>query len=151
MSASRLFRAFKLGRYRPDRHRHWLLLAHDYATGIPQLLTGLAALFPREALQVRLNDLGGTFDEMARAAVAPLLAFITAMVRSTYYGRKRWPSRLLEGILLALVTVAIRPALVYLGMTDDMAVFFGVAMGFIGVDALSEWLKWADKKLSGGS
>lgn len=101
---------------------------------------------------MRLNDLGGTFDEMARAAVAPLLAFITAMVRSTYYGRKRWPSRLLEGILLALVTVAIRPALVYLGMTDDMAVFFGVAMGFIGVDALSEWLKkWADKKLSGGS
>jgi hypothetical protein len=24
------------------------LLAHDYATGIPQLLTGLAALFQRE-------------------------------------------------------------------------------------------------------
>lgn len=94
--------------------------------------------------------MGGAFDEMARAAVAPLLAFITAMVRSTYYGRKRWLSRLLEGVLLALATVAIRPALVYLGMSDDMAVFFGVAMGFVGMDTLREWIKrWGDRKVSG--
>lgn len=96
--------------------------------------------------------MGGAFDEVSRAAVAPILAFVTAIARSMYYGRKRWPARLIEGVLLALATVAIRPAMVYVGMSDDMAVFFGVAMGFIGVDALSEWLKkWADKKLSGVS
>lgn len=96
--------------------------------------------------------MGGAFDEVSRAAVAPILAFVTAIARSMYYGRKRWPARLIEGVLLALATVAIRPAMVYVGMSDDMAVFFGVAMGFIGVDALSEWLKkWAGKKLSGGS
>jgi len=95
--------------------------------------------------------MGGAFDEIGRAAVAPLLTFVTAIARSIYYGRKRWPARLIEGVLLALATVAIRPALVYVGMSDDMAVFFGVAMGFIGVDTLSEWLKrWGDNKVGGG-
>lgn len=95
--------------------------------------------------------MGGAFDEVSRAAVAPILTFVTAIARSMYYGRKRWPSRLIEGVLLALATVAVRPALVYLGMSDDMAVFFGVAMGFVGVDTLSEWLKkWGDNKVSGG-
>lgn len=96
--------------------------------------------------------MGGAFDEVSRAAVAPILTFVTAIARSMYYGRKRWPARIIEGVLLALATVAIRPALVYIGMSDDMAVFFGVAMGFVGVDTLSEWLKrWGDKKLSGVS
>lgn len=95
--------------------------------------------------------MGGAFDEVSRAAVAPILTFVTAIARSMYYGRKRWPARIIEGVLLALATVAIRPALVYIGMSDDMAVFFGVAMGFVGVDTLSEWLKkWGDNKVSGG-
>lgn len=94
--------------------------------------------------------MGGAFDEITRAALAPFLAFITAVARSMYYGRKRWPSRIIEGVLLALVTVAIRPAMVYVGMSDDMAVFFGVAIGFVGVDTLSEWIKrWGDRKASG--
>lgn len=94
--------------------------------------------------------MGGAFDEISRAAVAPILAFVTAIARSMYYGRKRWPSRIIEGVLLALVTVAIRPAMVYVGMSDDMAVFFGVAMGFVGVDTLSEWLKkWGDSRVTG--
>lgn len=98
---------------------------------------------------MRLNDLGGAADEIARAAVAPILAFLTAIARSVYYGRKRWPSRIMEGVLLALATVAIRPALVYIGMSDDMAVFFGVAMGFVGVDTLSEWIRrWGDQQVS---
>lgn len=94
--------------------------------------------------------MGGAFDEVSRAAVAPILAFVTAIARSMYYGRKRWPSRIMEGVLLALGTVAIRPALVYIGMSDDMAVFFGVVMGFVGVDTLSDWIKrWGDRKASG--
>ncbi len=99
---------------------------------------------------MRLNDIGGAFDEIIRAAVAPILAFVTAIARSVYYGRKRWPARLIEGVLLALLTVAIRPALVYIGMSDDMAVFFGVAMGFVGVDTLSDWIKrWGNSKIPG--
>lgn len=95
--------------------------------------------------------MGGAFDEVSRAAVAPILTFVTAIARSMYYDRKRWPARIIEGVLLALATVAIRPALVYIGMSDDMAVFFGVAMGFVGVDTLSEWLKkWGDNRVSGG-
>lgn len=98
---------------------------------------------------MRLNDLGGAADEIARAAVAPILAFLTAIARSMYYGRKRWPSRIMEGVLLALATVAIRPALVYIGMSDDMAVFFGVAMGFVGVDTLSDWIKrWGEHQVT---
>lgn len=98
---------------------------------------------------MRLNDLCGAADEIARAAVAPVLAFLTAIARSIYYGRKRWPARIMDGVLLALATVAIRPALVYIGMSDDMAVFFGVAMGFVGVDTLSEWIKrWGDQQVS---
>lgn len=94
--------------------------------------------------------MGGAFDEITRAALAPFLTFITAIARSMYYGRKRWPSRIIEGVLLALVTVSIRPALAYVGMSDDMAVFFGVAMGFVGVDTLSEWIKrWGDRKAAG--
>ncbi len=94
--------------------------------------------------------MGGAFDEVTRAVLAPFLAFITAVARSMYYGRKRWPSRIMEGVLLALATVAIRPALVYAGMPDDMAVFFGVVMGFVGVDTLSEWIKrWGYRKASG--
>mgnify|MGYP000196171804 FL=1 len=99
---------------------------------------------------MRLNDLGGAADEISRAALAPILTFITAVARSMYYGRKRWPSRMMEGVLLALATVAIRPALVYVGMSDDMAVFFGVAMGFVGVDTLSDWIKrWGNSKIPG--
>lgn len=94
--------------------------------------------------------MGGAFDEITRAALAPFLAFITAVARSMYYGRKRWPSRIMEGVLLALATIAIHPALVYVGMSDDMAVFFGVAMGFVGMHTLSEWIKrWGDRKASG--
>lgn len=107
-------------------------------------------------LLMRLYDLSGIIDEMARGIyayaeafvrmfispyLAPILAFATSLIRAAYQNRKPWKTRLLEGALLALVTVAIRPALVYLGMTDDMAVFFGVAMGFVGVDTLSAWLK----------
>jgi len=34
-------------------------------------------------------------------------------------------------------------------MSDDMAVFFGVAMGFVGVDTLSDWIKrWGELQVT---
>ena len=44
---------------------------------------------------------------------------------------------------------AVRPALVYLGMSDDMAIFFGVLFGFVGVDTLSDWInRIAERELT---
>lgn len=43
--------------------------------------------------------MGGAFDEVTRAALAPILTFVTAIARSMYYGRKRWPSCIMEGVL----------------------------------------------------
>ena len=86
--------------------------------------------------------MGGAFDELARASVAPLLAFITAVLRATYKGR-RWRARLLEGSLLALATVGVVPVLKFMGLPPDMAIAFAVAAGYIGVDSLADWLRRA--------
>jgi len=90
---------------------------------------------------MRLNDMGGAFDEIAKAAIAPFLAFITALLRAAYQHKKRWKSRFLEASLLALATVAIVPVLKLTGMNPDMAIAFAVWAGYFGVDVLSEKFK----------
>lgn len=97
---------------------------------------------------MRTNDFGGAADEIARAMIAPMLAFATSILRATYQGRRKWPARIMEGALLALATVAVKPALMMAGMDQEMAVFCGVFMGFVGVDTLSDWLRrWGDSRL----
>lgn len=90
---------------------------------------------------MRLNDFGGAFDEMAKAAIAPFLAFITALLRATYQNKKRWKSRFLEASLLALATIAAVPILKVTGMNPDIAVAFAVWSGYYGVDVLAEKFK----------
>lgn len=90
---------------------------------------------------MRLNDFGGAFDEMAKAATAPFLAFITALLRSAYQNKKRWKSRFLEASLLALATIAVVPILKMIGMNPDIAVAFAVWSGYYGVDVLAEKFK----------
>ncbi len=105
---------------------------------------------------MRLYDLGGIVDELMRGAyayaeafvrlfispyLAPILAFATSLIRAAYHNKKPWKTRILEGALLALATVAIKPVLLHLGMSSDMAVFCGVFMGFVGMDTLSAWIK----------
>lgn len=90
---------------------------------------------------MRLNDMGGALDEIAKAATAPFLAFITALLRAAYQNKKRWKSRILEASLLALATVAIVPILKWAGMSPDMAIAFAVWSGYYGVDVLSEKFK----------
>ena len=90
---------------------------------------------------MRLNDFGGAFDEMAKAATAPFLAFITALLRATYQNKKRWVSRFLEASLLALATIAIAPVLKMAGINPDIAIAFAVWAGYYGVDVLAEKFK----------
>ena len=90
---------------------------------------------------MRLNDMGGAFDEFAKAAIAPVLAFITALLRATYKKKKRWKSRILEASLLALVTIAIVPVLKLAGMSPDLAIAFSVWAGYYGIDVLAEKFK----------
>ena len=90
---------------------------------------------------MRLNDMGGAFDEIAKAVTAPFLAFITALLRAAYQNKKRWKSRILEASLLALATVAIEPVLKLTGMNHDMAIAFAVWAGYFGVDVSSEKFK----------
>lgn len=94
---------------------------------------------------MRLNDFGGAFDEMAKAAIAPFLAFITALLRAAYQNKKRWKSRFLEASLLALATIAAVPILKMTGMNPDIAVAFAVWSGYYGVDVLAE--KFKDPKI----
>lgn len=84
--------------------------------------------------------MGGAFDEVARASIAPILAFLTAFLRATYRG-KRWKARLLEAMLLALATVGVAPVLKYMGLPPDLAIAFAVAAGYIGVDTLTDWMR----------
>lgn len=95
----------------------------------------------RKGQTVRINDLGGAFDEVAKAATAPVLAFVTALLRATYQNKKRWKSRILEASLLALATVAIVPILKLAGMSPDLAVAFAVWAGYYGIDVLAEKFK----------
>jgi len=90
---------------------------------------------------MRLNDIGGAFDEVAKAATAPFLAFVTAILRATYQNKKRWKSRILEASLLAIATVAIVPILKLAGMNPDLAVAFAVWAGYYGIDVLAEKFK----------
>lgn len=90
---------------------------------------------------MRLNDMGGAFDEIVKAATAPVLAFITALFRATYQNKKRWKSRILEASLLAVTTVAIVPVLKLAGMSPDLAIAFAVWAGYYGIDVLAEKFK----------
>lgn len=94
--------------------------------------------------------MGGAFDEVARASLAPFLAFVTAFLRAAYRG-KRWKARLLEGSLLAMATIGVAPVLRFFGLPPDLAVAFAVAGGYIGVDTLSDWLRrWGESRVGNG-
>lgn len=73
-------------------------------------------------------------------ATAPLLAFVTAWLRAWNEG-KSMLSRCIEGSLLGLATIAVIPVLKWLGLPENLAIFLGVSMGFVGVETLKLWLK----------
>lgn len=89
----------------------------------------------------------GEFDLLVlwgwiKAAAAPFLGYLTAVLRSRYQsGRKSWRATHLGGFLIALATVAAKPMIAALGLSSDMAYFAAVYMGFVGVETLSGWLR----------
>lgn len=67
---------------------------------------------------------------------AALLAFVVALVRALYAGGKPFKA-LLEAVLCGSLTLALVPVLNYFGLSPDLAVAFGAAVAFLGV----EWLR----------
>ncbi|MDW5376825.1 phage holin, lambda family [Halomonas sp. HP20-15] len=64
------------------------------------------------------------------------LAFLVALVRALYAGGKPFKA-LLEAILCGCLTLALVPVLNHFGLSPDLAVAFGAAVAFLGV----EWLR----------
>lgn len=65
------------------------------------------------------------------------LAAVIAMVR-VIYGGGRLRQMILEGALCGLATLALIPALEYLGLPESMASFAGGMVGFLGVEKIRE-------------
>ena len=77
-------------------------------------------------------------ESIGPALYAPALSAAIAVLRVVYGGGSH-RQMLLEGALCGLVTLALKPALVWLGLPEDLAVFIGACVGFVGVEKLREW------------
>lgn len=77
--------------------------------------------------------LGGLSQWWSIYAYAPAMAFLVAVVRGVLTGSGRLKT-VLEGVLFALLTVSLRPLLLYFEMNEDMALFFGAFLAFLGAD-----------------
>ena len=91
--------------------------------------------------------LESTFDELCRMILVPMLTFLIVELRGWYSGRKRWPARIVEGVIFAIIASIIHPVVLYLFVTklgfphdiaDRSAMMFVCALGYIGADTLSD-------------
>ena len=82
--------------------------------------------------QALLNVLASIWPQLYAAG----LAFMVALVRALYAGGKPFKA-LLEAVLCGCLTLALVPVLNYFGLSPDLAVAFGAAVAFLGV----EWLR----------
>jgi len=89
-------------------------------------------------------------DELYRMTLVPVMAFAIVVLRGCYQGRKRWPSRLIEGVIFGMVATVLHPVVRYvfesrLGFPVDVAnnaaITFVCALGYIGADTLSDAAK----------
>ena len=96
---------------------------------------------------MRLYDFGGVIEEMCRALLVPVVTFAIVILRGWYQGRKRWPARIIEATLFAIVAKILMPAaqafFVSVLKTPpqyayDYAFMTCIIVGFVGVDTLSE-------------
>lgn len=94
--------------------------------------------------------LESTFDELCRMVLVPMLTFLIVELRGWYSGRKRWPARIVEGVIFAIIASIIHPVVLYLFVTklgfphdiaDRSALMFVCALGYIGADTLSDAAK----------
>ncbi len=96
---------------------------------------------------MKLRVMETAFDELCKALLVPLLAFLIVVLRGWYSGRKRWPARIVEGVIFAVIASIIHPVVLYLFVTrmnfphdiaDRSALMFVCALGYIGADTLSD-------------
>lgn len=104
----------------------------------------------RVSPSVRVYDLGGVVDELCRALAVPAMTFAIVILRGWYQGKKRWPARVIEATLFAIVAKIIMPAAQAfytqaMGAPQQVAYDYAfmtcIIVGFIGVDTLSEAAK----------
>ena len=89
-------------------------------------------------------------DELCRMLLVPAMTFAIVILRGWYQGRKRWPARIIEATLFAVVAKVLMPAATALYMqlwgvnaqsAYDYAFMSCIIIGFIGVDTLSDAAK----------
>lgn len=78
----------------------------------------------------------GATASMWPSLYAAGLSFLVALVRALHAGGKPVKS-LLEAVLCGCLTLALVPVLNHFGLSPDLAVAFGAAVAFLGV----EWLR----------
>lgn len=96
---------------------------------------------------VRVRTLESALDEIAKMLLVPAMTFAVVMLRGWYQGKKRWPARIIEATLLAIIAKILMPAAMAFYMTAlkvppqyayDYAFMTCIIVGFVGVDTLSE-------------
>lgn len=99
---------------------------------------------------MRVYDFGGVIDELRRALLVPAMTFATVILRGWYQGKKRWPSRIIEATMFAIVAKILMPAAQafyaqVIGappqVAHDYAFMTCIIVGFVGIDTLSEAAK----------
>ena len=66
---------------------------------------------------MKLRVMETAFYELCKALLVPLLAFLIVVLRGWYSGRKRWPARIVEGVIFAIIAAIIHPVVLYLFAT----------------------------------
>jgi len=99
---------------------------------------------------MKARSLESAVDELCRMLLVPAMTFAVVMLRGWYQGRKRWPARIVEATLFAVIARVMMPAATELYMqiwhispqsAYDYAFMTCIIAGFIGVDTLSDAAK----------
>lgn len=99
---------------------------------------------------VRVYDFGGVIDELRMALLVPAMTFAVVILRGWYQGKKRWPSRIIEATMFAIVAKILMPAAQafyaqVIGAPPQVAYDYAfmtcIIAGFVGIDTLSEAAK----------
>ena len=82
-------------------------------------------------------------------AYAPFVAFLVAAVRGAIAGHPRVKTYL-EGTLFALLTMSLRPLLAHFGLHEDLALFLGAFLAFLGADWIRRHIDEFARRWLGG-
>jgi len=86
----------------------------------------------------RVNDMGGSFQQIGQWAFPAALGAFVTVFRVLYQGgRKKLRATIFEALLVAAFTGSVGPLLAYLGMPIDLAYPIAVFVGYVGIDRVS--------------